>query len=932
MMDEDCDFSLNISSSNDNDFTWPSQTPLTSSKTAPIPSPRSALSGRDPPEQKDLPWGKGSDKHADKKATKVLTGQARLLAKRSSVVTSTVKSSDDSTVTDNITTKIPQTKEAVVSFEDYAPAAKPKYKSLTEAEDPHRYHAKPRDLATSDTLLRPSNTLHSSDYIFSDASFKTLPLDSRISDLLTKPKAEGGFGLKTATRCQQMALPLLLKHQNVLVRSETGSGKTLSYLLPIMNDLISISPKISRADGTMAVIIAPTRELCAQISGVYEALSKAGIWLVGGCISGGEKKKSEKARLRKGVSVLVSTPGRLLDHLKTTESFELKRLKWLVFDEADRLFDMGFEQIILEILSILRGEELTDLKASAKSKHGTHEGSKVENRADTSIGLNKNRQQHMLLAAKKCSDLGNLTHIMASATLTGAVRRLAGPIMGNKEFVIVDADSRSTNDTKSEKSSKSELDPSSDKVLDFGDDDNVPIAAGPPPNAMTSFDNLEQVEAPRQLAQYFMYVTCKWRLAALLSFLKQHSHQKVMVFFSTCDSVDYHALLLKEAIWPQHLDDPLSSEDSSLNHNNDFLNPPASQFTGAYGNKCKLYRLHGSIPQKTRQEAFKSFCDTKSGIMLCTDVAARGLDLPHVDWILQYDPPCETTDYVHRIGRTARRGLGGSALIFLLPSESGYVNLLSSHGLNPTALSLQGLFIDTVAHVEGSSKFKNSDEMCAVILQRRMERTVHKNKYLTAAGRQAYRSYIRAYATHSSDSKGIFQVQLLHLGHLAKSFALAENITTLRNHDDVISKIMNGTFTADSIKTAEMTPAQKKAARDQKYSLSGGKRSLRDSQSGNASHTDKRRKTQGSGADTASGPSNEGGNRNDGGGKHSVKNKLAKMKAATQRVRKMGKQSSSGEGSVNNSGSTVAPSGRFRKTSGYFKKQLRSQSTFEFTG
>ncbi|CAM9363397.1 unnamed protein product, partial [Ectocarpus fasciculatus] len=590
-------------------------------------------------------------------------------------------------------------------------------------------------------MLRPSATVKSSDYIFSNSSFSSLSLDSRITDLLMKSRSEGGFGLSTATRCQQMSLPILLQRQNALIRSETGSGKTLAYLLPIFHDLVTATPKITRADGTKAVIIAPTRELCAQISGVYESLSKASVWLVGGCISGGEKKKSEKARLRKGVSLLVSTPGRLLDHLKTTESFDLKGLRWIVFDEADRLLDMGFEQTILEILSIVRGEDLQMLRENANAG----------------------------------SDVSQLSHIMASATLTGAVRRLAGPIMGDKEFVIVDADSKDDDKRKA----KPENAPS--EVVDFtNDDEDKPEVEDITPGAMSGFDSMERVEAPRQLNQYFMHVTCKWRLAALLSFLKQHSHQKVMVFFSTCDSVDYHSLLLKDAEWPEHLDESLTAEESNFNHANDTMDPPSAQFTGVFGNKCKLYRLHGSVPQKTRQEAFKSFCDAKAGIMLCTDVAARGLDLPHVDWILQYDPPCETTDYVHRIGRTARKGLGGSALIFLLPSEAGYIPLLSSHGLNPTALSLQGLFIDTVSHVTGASKFKNSDEMCAVILQRRMERTVLKNKHLTSAGRQAYRSFIRAYATHSSDSKGIFQVQLLHLGHLAKSFALSESIVTLR--------------------------------------------------------------------------------------------------------------------------------------------------------
>jgi hypothetical protein len=62
------------------------------------------------------------------------------------------------------------------------------------------------------------------------------------------------------------------------------------------------------------------------------------------------------------------------------------------------------------------------------------------------------------------------------------------------------------------------------------------------------------MDAPQQLAQYYMMVTCKWRLSALLCFLKTHAHQKVMVFFSTCDSVDFHALLFRESEWPMDLD------------------------------------------------------------------------------------------------------------------------------------------------------------------------------------------------------------------------------------------------------------------------------------------------------------------------------------------------------------------------------------------
>lgn len=66
-------------------------------------------------------------------------------------------------------------------------------------------------------------------------------------------------------------------------------------------------------------------------------VSKCCVWIVGGCVTGGEKRKSEKARLRKGIVVVVGTPGRLLDHLKATECFNLSRLRWVVLDEADRV-------------------------------------------------------------------------------------------------------------------------------------------------------------------------------------------------------------------------------------------------------------------------------------------------------------------------------------------------------------------------------------------------------------------------------------------------------------------------------------------------------------------------------------------------------------------------------------------------------------------
>lgn len=222
--------------------------------------------------------------------------------------------------------------------------SKKKFKSKTKREDPLQFHAKPRELdaalnAQSIPLDQPAGT---SDKIFSNVTFSSLSLDRRLATIIEKPESDGGLGMSRCTNIQSVVYPTLLeKRQNMLIKSQTGSGKTMSYLVPVINDLMSLNPRIDRSEGCRALIMAPTRELCTQIAEVLEKLTKCCVWIVGGCITGGERRKSEKGRLRKGIVVLVGTPGRLLDHLSSTESFLLTRLRWVVLDEVDRLLDMG---------------------------------------------------------------------------------------------------------------------------------------------------------------------------------------------------------------------------------------------------------------------------------------------------------------------------------------------------------------------------------------------------------------------------------------------------------------------------------------------------------------------------------------------------------------------------------------------------------------
>eukprot|EP00033_Pygsuia_biforma_P000837 GCRY01000974.1.p1 GENE.GCRY01000974.1~~GCRY01000974.1.p1 ORF type:complete len:605 (+),score=181.69 GCRY01000974.1:58-1815(+) len=201
------------------------------------------------------------------------------------------------------------------------------------------------------------------------------------------------------------------------------------------------------------------------------------------------------------------------------------------------------------------------------------------------------------------------------------------------------------------------------------------------------------------------------RFLLLFTFLKRNLKKKVIVFFSSCNSVKYHAELLN------YIDIPVLD-------------------------------LHGKQKQQKRTSTFFEFCNAEKGILCCTDVAARGLDIPDVDWIIQFDPPDDPKEYIHRVGRTARAGSAGRALLFLLPEEVGFLKYLREARvpLNEYEFAL--------------NKLAN--------IQSQLEALVEKNFYLHKSAKDGYRSYLMAYASHSL--KDIFNVYSLDLAKVGKSF------------------------------------------------------------------------------------------------------------------------------------------------------------------
>ncbi|BEI92567.1 uncharacterized protein CcaverHIS019_0501950 [Cutaneotrichosporon cavernicola] len=212
------------------------------------------------------------------------------------------------------------------------------------------------------------------------------------------------------------------------------------------------------------------------------------------------------------------------------------------------------------------------------------------------------------------------------------------------------------------------------------------------------------------------YVVCDsdQRFLLLFTFLKRNLKKKVIVFFSSCNSVSYHAELLN------YIDVPVLD-------------------------------LHGKQKQQKRTNTFFEFCNAQSGILLCTDVAARGLDIPKVDWIIQFDPPDDPRDYIHRVGRTARAGKAGKSLLFLLPSELGFLRFLK------------------VAKVP-LNEYQFPQRKVADV-QRQLESLISKNHYLNTTARDGYRSYLQAYASYSL--KKIFDVNKLDLAKVGKAFGFS---------------------------------------------------------------------------------------------------------------------------------------------------------------
>jgi len=356
--------------------------------------------------------------------------------------------------------------------------------------------------------------LNTEESIITSSSFESLGVLSSLCD------AAGKAGWSYATRIQKETIPYALQGRDIIGLAETGSGKTGAFTLPILQALLE-DPNHRKS--IYAVVLAPTRELAFQIHDVFNALG-GGIGATCVCIVGGVDMTSQSIALAKIPHIIVSTPGRLVDHLQNTKGFTLRHIKYLILDEADRMLSLDFEEEINQILEVI-----PDSSQSRKT-------------------------------------------MLFSATMTSKVQKLQRASLSNPIRIEVS----------------------------------------------TKF------QTPSTLLQYYMFLPAKYKDCYFTYLVNEFSGKSVLVFVATCNNAQRLALLLRNL-------------------------------------GMSAICLHGQMNQSKRLGALHKFKAASRDILICTDVASRGLDIPHVDVVINYDLPNHGKDYIHRVGRTARAGKTGQA-------------------------------------------------------------------------------------------------------------------------------------------------------------------------------------------------------------------------------------------------------------------------------
>jgi ATP-dependent RNA helicase DDX54/DBP10 len=386
--------------------------------------------------------------------------------------------------------------------------------------------------------------------------FQAMGLNANLLKAITRK------GFSVPTPIQRKTIPLLLNDKDVVGMARTGSGKTAAFVIPMIEKLKAHSPKV----GARALIMSPSRELALQTLSVVKELGK-GTDLRSVLLVGGDSLEEQFSAMASNPDIVIATPGRFL-HLKVEMNLDLQSIRYAVFDEADRLFEMGFAAQLTEILYALPSSRQT---------------------------------------------------LLFSATLPKSLVEFARAGLQEPSLIRLDADSKVSPDLQSAfftvKSSEKE-----GALLHLLQD----VIGVPTGSQLLSAEGEQKGSKKRKRSE---------NEGSTKGVSNEHS---TIVFAATKHHVEYLANLLK-----------------------------AAGYAVSY--------VYGSLDQTARKEQVQAFRSHQSNILVVTDVAARGIDIPILANVINYDFPSQPKIYVHRVGRTARAGQKGWSYSFVRDADAPYL-------------------------------------------------------------------------------------------------------------------------------------------------------------------------------------------------------------------------------------------------------------------
>lgn len=394
-----------------------------------------------------------------------------------------------------------------------------------------------------------------------DSGFDALGLSPQLLESLK------AAGLREPFPVQTEAIPLVLARRDLLARAPTGSGKTIAFGAPILQNLLASSRRPAANPGRpgnsplRALVLVPTRELAAQVGEVTLRLARRLPYRIKVCVAaGGVSVNPQMMALRGGADFLVATPGRLLD-LVGRRAVSLSSLEVLVLDEADRLLDLGFR------------DELDRIRA--------------------------------LLPASRQT-------LLFSATFDAEIETLAGKLLRSPVRIEAAAAPPEPRGATAE--------------APGGDEPELAAADG----AEADTASLEE----RGYA-----VPGEEKGPFLRRLIAERPQERILVFVSSNRRADNVTRKL------------------------------ANNGIGALA-------LHGDLSQGARTSALDSFKTGRVRVLVASDLASRGLDIPALDCVVNYELPRSPLDYVHRVGRTGRAGRPGLAISLVSPEEEAMWRLI----------------------------------------------------------------------------------------------------------------------------------------------------------------------------------------------------------------------------------------------------------------